>query len=301
MSQAHLPDAWNSLDTQCADGVPFEVIVVDNGSTELPETVCHRAGVRLESEPIPGPGPARNRGANVARAALLAFIDADCVADPNWVRTIVEFMDRNRTVDVVGGDIGILAVDPAQLTSVEAYESIFSYRVRLYVERYGFAATGNMAVRAEVFRAIGPFGGISTMEDTEWGQRASSHGYRFAYLATAKVLTTSCRSFSELCRRWDRHVAHEFRGVRRNPAGILSWVVKSAVVAASPLAEVVSVMRSGRVSGLWTRLGALTCLIRIRQYRAGQMLRLTFKDDATRIVASWNREGSANTKGLDQL
>ena len=153
-----LPDAWTRWIRHGADGVPFEVIVVDNGSTELPETVCHRAGVRLESEPIPGPGPARNCGANVARAALLAFIDADCVADPNWVRTIVEFMDRNRTVDVVGGDIGILAVDPAQLTSVEAYESNLSYRVRLYVERYGFAATGNMAVRAEVFRAMVPSG-----------------------------------------------------------------------------------------------------------------------------------------------
>jgi GT2 family glycosyltransferase len=283
----------DALDSQHRDGIPFEIIVVDNGSTELPETVCSRhPGVRLELEPIPGPGPARNRGAKVARAVLLAFIDADCIADPGWVRAIVEFMDRNDTVDIIGGDIGILAVDAACLTSVEAYESIFSYRAQLYIERYGFAATGNMAVRAEVFRAVGPFGGISTMEDTEWGQRATSCGYRLAYLPTAKVLTASCKSFSELCSRWDRHVAHEFRSVGGNPVSLLSWAAKSAVLAISPLAEVVGVLRSGRISGLGTRLRALTCLTRIRQYRARQMLRLIFRDDAITMVERWNRENS---------
>ena len=56
-----------------------------------------------------------------------------------------------------------------------------------------------------------------------------------AYLAEAKVLTPSCKSFAELALRWDRHVAHEFRNVGRRPAETLLWLVRSSMIAASPL------------------------------------------------------------------
>ncbi|RVI28272.1 glycosyltransferase family 2 protein [Sinorhizobium meliloti] len=47
-----------ALDAQRAEGIPFEIIVVDNGSVEDPEAVCSQVeGVRLEREPNPGPGP----------------------------------------------------------------------------------------------------------------------------------------------------------------------------------------------------------------------------------------------------
>jgi len=282
-----------ALDAQRADGICFEIIVVDNGSADLPVAACLTVpGVRLEREIVPGPGPARNRGAAAAKAGLLAFIDADCVAEPGWVRAIVEFMDDNPEVDFIGGDIGILCVRPPRRTAIEAFESIYSYRARLYVERYGFAATGNMAVRADVFRAVGPFGGISTMEDTEWGVRASAQGRRIAYLPQAKVVTPSCRSFAELRRRWDRHVAHEFHQVRIGSVGLVRWLVVSAMVAASPLVEVVKIARTDRVSGFGERLAALSCLTRIRLYRARRMLELVWRDNAAAMVDSWNRERS---------
>src|SRR5262245_33971788 len=66
-----------------------EIIVVDNGSARLPEAVCSAwPHVRLVSEPVPGPGPARNRGIRDARGDILAFIDADCRADPRWLAEI---------------------------------------------------------------------------------------------------------------------------------------------------------------------------------------------------------------------
>jgi glycosyltransferase involved in cell wall biosynthesis len=44
-----------ALDAQRAEGIPFEIIVVDNGSVEDPEAVCSQVeGVRLEREPNPG-------------------------------------------------------------------------------------------------------------------------------------------------------------------------------------------------------------------------------------------------------
>lgn len=254
-----------ALDAQRRPGVLFEIIVVDNGSRIPPAATCAKfPGITLEREAMPGPGPARNRGVAVAKADLLAFIDADCVAAPGWVQSIVAFMDDHPDIAFLGGDIGILPTRPERLTAIEAYECIFSYRAKLYVERYGFAATGNMAVRADVFRAVGPFGGIATMEDTEWGQRASGRGFRIAYLPEAKVLTPSCKSFSELKRRWDRHISHEFGKVGHHPARILSWLAESALVAVSPPIGLVSIFRSNRVAGLRDRCLAFACLSRIR-------------------------------------
>lgn len=280
-----------SLDAQRGDGLSFEIIVVDNGSVEMPEDAC--AGfrnVRLERQPVPGPGPARNHGAALARSGLLAFIDADCIAMPGWARAIVDFMDRHPDTDLLGGDIGILMTDPQKPTAIESYESIYSYRARLYVEQHGYAATGNMAVRTAVFHAVGPFGGISTMEDTEWGQRATALGHRIAFLPDAKVLTPSCKSFPELARRWDRHVAHEFRKVGVARSARLRWLAGCAFIAASPLAEIFRISRSDRVSGIRNRVFALACVTRIRLYRARLMLDLVRYGHSASLVENWNRE-----------
>lgn len=284
-----------SLETQRHDGIPFEIIVADNGSTRRPETVCAEfTDVRVEIETVPGPGPARNKGAAAARADLLAFIDADCVAEAGWVRAIVDFFDRHPETDFLGGDIRILPANPDRLTSIEAYESVYSYRAQRYVEEYGFAATGNMAVRARVFQAAGPFGGIGSMEDTEWGQRATARGFRIAYLPQALVRTPSCKSFAELARRWDRHVAHEFRNVKESRMGLLRWMIGGAIIAASPAGEAVRLMRTDRLSGLRERWAAFKCLTRVRLYRARRMFGLAFHDNAATLVDSWNRERSGS-------
>ncbi|ARS68820.1 glycosyltransferase family 2 protein [Sinorhizobium meliloti] len=74
-----------ALDARRGEGVPCDIIVVDNDSFEDPVAVCSQVeGVRLEREPNPGPDPARNRGALVAKAELLTFVDADCVVQSSW-------------------------------------------------------------------------------------------------------------------------------------------------------------------------------------------------------------------------
>lgn len=280
-----------ALRAQSGDGIDFEVIVVDNGSRLPPSDICAAFnGTRLEIEPTPGPGPARNRGAQVARSPLLAFIDADCVAQPGWVRAAVEYMEAHPDVDFAGGDIRISCAVPGRMTSIEAYESVFSYRAEYYIRHRGFAATGNMVVRAGVFHAVGPFGGITTMEDTEWGQRATARGCRAGFISAACVCTPSCKSFAELTRRWDRHIAHEFREVGRGSLAIGAWAAKGLAVALSPPREIGRIWRSRRLRGVAQRWAAMKCLTRIRLYRAGKMFSLCFGQDAAALVVAWNRE-----------
>ncbi|MBF0677741.1 MAG: glycosyltransferase family 2 protein [Devosia sp.] len=291
LNEPDLLTCLRSLDRQRADGIPFEILVVDNGSTVLPEgTVSLVPGARLLSQPIPGPGPARNLGAEEAKGDLLLFIDADCIAMPGWLSRIVNYFDEHPDVDVVGGDIRIQPAKASDLTAVEAYESVYSYRARNYVERCGFAATGNMAVRADVFRKVGPFGGIGTMEDTAWGQRATALGHRIAFVEGACVKTPSCRSFAELAKRWDRHVAHEFGSIDKSRLGTARWLAKSAVMALSPLGEIPTILRSNRLETGRERRLCFTCLAQVRLYRAQRMAGLVWRDNAASMVDLWNRE-----------
>ena len=199
--------------------VPDEVVVVDNGSHELPVAVCEATGARLLQEPTPGPGPARNRGAATTTGEVLAFIDADCLADPRWIAAIrAGFADP--AAEILGGDVRIAYTDPERLTLLEAYESIYAYRMDIYIRRDGFTGTGNLAVRRPVLEAVGPFAGLGVAEDIDWGKRATAAGHRITYVPEMRAYHPARTSFSDLLRKWDRHTAHFWAAAQQRPGQI---------------------------------------------------------------------------------
>ncbi len=151
------------------------MIVVDNGSRELPEAICASRGARLLTEAEPGPGPARNRGVTASSGEILAFIDADCLADPGWLAA-AEGVMADPSATILGGDVRIALADPARPTMTEAYESLYAYRMDRYIAREGFTGTGNLVVRRNVLLDVGPFAGIGVAEDRDWGHRRRRRG-----------------------------------------------------------------------------------------------------------------------------
>lgn len=268
---------------------PDEVIVVDNGSATLPRDICAaHTGVTLLHEPTPGPGPARNRGVAQARGTILAFIDADCLADPAWLAEAAAAM-ADPGAEILGGDVRIALADPAQMTMLEAYESIYAYRMDRYIAREGFTGTGNLVVRRDVLDAVGPFAGIGVAEDRDWGQRATGAGHRIRYVAGMKVYHPARKRFSELCQKWDRHMAHDFTRARAQPGGRARFGLKMAAMALSPLAEIPRILTSDRVTGLRARGLAFAGLARIRLYRARKMAWLLAGGDPEELSGRWNR------------
>lgn len=259
---------------RAAGAEDVEVVVVDNGSAHRPTDICGAYPfVRLVDEAEPGPGPARNRGVQVATTPIVAFIDADCVARPGWVREILRHFTSGGTAAVIGGDVRIARVDPAHPTAVEAYESVYGYRMKLYIERDHYTATCNMAVRREDFLAVGGFAGINQAEDVDWGRRATAMGLGILYVPAMTIETPARASFAELARKWDRHIAHDYKEVGTWSAQV-RWTVKSLFLAGSPVFEMFRILSSDRLSGLRERCLALVCLTRIRFYRSRRMLGL---------------------------
>ena len=161
-------------------GAPaFEVVVVDNGSRDGSGEVAaaHPLAPVVVIEPRRGSYAARNAGIQTAVADVIAFIDADCVAAPDWLQRGQRAMEG---APVVAGRVR--PVESAQPTVWERYDRALYLRQRELVSHQGYGATANLWVRREVLDAVGTFDPeLLSSGDLEWGRRAAAAGFAASY------------------------------------------------------------------------------------------------------------------------
>lgn len=265
---------------QSGTRTPDEIIVVDNGSQVLPDVPDD---VTLLQENTPGPGPARNLGVAGSHGDLLAFLDADCVPQHDWLAQAAQAMTGH---DILGGDVRIAYANPDKLTLLEAYESIYAYRIAEYIRRDHFAGTGNLMVKRAVFAAVGPFAGRHIAEDREWGQRATALGIVITYAPQMRVYHAARGTFAEIFQKWDRQLAHDYADLK---GGRLRWLIKACAIGLSPVVELGRIALSDRVSGWGCKMKACAAMCCIRVYRMARMLDLLLRVRPERLAARWNR------------
>ena len=273
-----------------APGQRFEVLVVDNGSREPPEAlVAGFPGMRLVAEATPGPGPARNRGIALAAAPVVAFLDSDCIPDPGWLAALLAGFAADPACMIQGGAVEIFAADPGRPNRAEAFDLVYGIRQEWTIRRHGFAATANLAVRREVFAAVGGFEGLHISEDMEWGMRAKAKGYVTRFNPDAVMRHPARAAMADLRRQWDRHISHHWSMQPKTARGRAEWALRAAAMAASPVAELPRVLASPRLKGPGQKLAALDAVTRMRLYRARRMLAELVDPAARQKSALWNR------------
>ena len=174
-----LPRCLESLSrSEYAD---FEVIVVDDCSTDTTPQIIERYGARYIRTPQNiGPGGARNLGAGHADGDILAFVDADVVLPPNGLCLIAEDFCGDPDLAAVFGSYDD---EPAWTTFVSQYKNLMHH----YVHQTSSASVATFwagcgAVRKSAFDEFGGFDGATytapSIEDIALGLELARHGRR---------------------------------------------------------------------------------------------------------------------------
>jgi glycosyltransferase involved in cell wall biosynthesis len=173
---------------------PFEVVVVEDGSTIDSKQVCDRYSNQLEInyyfKPNSGPGDSRNYGMSKAKGNYFLILDSDCILPSNYLSTVQKALSISYT-DCFGG-------------ADAAHESFtFFQKVVNAVMTNPFSTGGirgrkkgltrfqprsfNMGVSKQLFEATGGFGKIHPGEDPEFVFRAWDLGFNTRFVDGAEV------------------------------------------------------------------------------------------------------------------
>lgn len=139
----------------CQSCLPFEVIVVDDGSCDDTAQIVQKfKSVNYVFQDNAGPAAARNRGAKAAQGEILLFTDSDCVPHSDWIeKIVVGFQQVN--VAAVMGSYGIANPRSLLSTVIQAEIMFRHYQIMPnYPKAFG---SYNVGIRKEVFNAVGGF------------------------------------------------------------------------------------------------------------------------------------------------
>lgn len=171
---------------------PFEIIVVDDGSTDDTARLAEQRAARaLRLEKNIGAAAAKNRGAASARGAILFFTDADIAPRPDAIALIQNAL-RDAATD---GVVGLLDENIPHANWASQYKNLwmnFTYARFVNSERIGLFYTSVAAIQRAKFLDLGGFDenyrGASIAEDTEFGQRAWGAGANIRLESNLRVV-----------------------------------------------------------------------------------------------------------------
>ncbi|MDL2121682.1 MAG: glycosyltransferase [Deltaproteobacteria bacterium] len=190
----------------------YEILIVDNGSTDDTRSVIQKYPVKLLVEQkIKSSYAARNKGVKSASGEVIGFTDADCIPSPDWIEKGVENLLRVPNCGLVAGRINPLFKDPKRPNAVETYESIMHFRQKKYVHSHKYGATANVFTYKKIFDKVGLFNDtLRSGGDNEWGRRVFTYGYRQLYADDTSVAHPVRNSLWNLYRRTVRLVGGNY-------------------------------------------------------------------------------------------
>lgn len=176
---AYLRDLVKCLDAQTIPRDRFEIVIVDNGSTDETPSL----GVTtLRLDENRGPGGGRNAGVAATNADIVVFTDDDCLPSPTWLEHLLPTFDDPDVV-VVQGRVN---PDPATRDQMGP----FDHTISVHGET-PFFETANVAYRRAAFDAVGGFReqtGRAFGEDALLGAAVLERGGKRAYVDVAVVV-----------------------------------------------------------------------------------------------------------------
>ena len=214
---AQLEKCLRSLQDQTLPKEQFEVIVVDNGSTDESRTVAQRFDfVSLLHEQEPGSYAARNRGLASANGDYVAFTDSDCEASPEWLETGLRQAVAIDGLGVLAGHIDLAFEGINTNSAASIYESLFAFDQQRNVA-LGFAVTANWISPRDVLLSAGGFDvSLKSGGDSQLSKQIARDGYKLYYAANVLVRHPARGSTTELFAKKRRILGGNWTMTKRN-------------------------------------------------------------------------------------
>lgn len=202
-----LPDCLESLVQQNSNPNLYEVIIINNNSSDSTDAICQKfiadhAGHHLvyHVETQQGLSYARNAGIKLSNGEILCYIDDDAIAQSNFIEEIIQAFDKNPQMDGMGGKI--LAKFESQIpawhnkfTSPPLFSTHDLGEKEKYYLKSQYPIGCNMAVKRSVIDDIGKFNvklgrtGKKLLggEEKDFFQRMKSKNYKIKYIPSVVV------------------------------------------------------------------------------------------------------------------
>jgi len=198
---ATIAQCLEALNNQSVPRSTYEVIVVDDGSTDDTAVLAARHGALVLCQAHSGPAVARNKGISTAQGAVVLFTDSDCAPAPDWIQEMLDPFADLRIAGVRGVYRTRQRSLVARFVQIE-YEDRYDHAARCkYVD---FIDTYAAGYRYDVLLASGGFDArfpLASVEDQELSFRLSSAGYKMAFNPRAIVYHYHPESWRRYARR----------------------------------------------------------------------------------------------------
>ncbi|MGE3959609.1 MAG: glycosyltransferase [Vicinamibacterales bacterium] len=172
----------------------FEILVVDNGSSDGTPDVVRRYPVRLLHEPVAGACNARNRGIREASGTFIAMTDADCVPSRCWLASLAQASARGDH-DIIAGPLAVLDPDASLFSRYSATIGQYNPERTLAHPSFPYAVTGNVCIRRGLFDEVGLLNpSFPTYDGAEFFWRAAQRGPLRATVARRALVFYRTRS-----------------------------------------------------------------------------------------------------------
>ena len=164
----------------------YEIIVSDSYSDDRTAEIAgkYADSVIFSRKGIWG---GRNGGAEISKGKILVFVDADTSIPPNYLEVVHAVM-KDKTVAALTCGFQFSKSSKKLDAAADLLNDYFAFR---YLMGRGILSGFNLVTTKKVFNRVGGFPN-STLEDSEFGKRASKFG-RIVFLPEPKVVTSSRR------------------------------------------------------------------------------------------------------------
>lgn len=197
--EANIGECLDSLVGQDYSSGTYEIVVVDNGSTDATADIVKEFQnrypfIRIIVEPRRGMAIVRNAGVRASRFPLIAYLDADCVATPHWLRSLVTVYQNGKK-----NDVNVVAVGGQSLIPEESgsFQEALKIALNCYIGSAG-RVTGkchpheryvkdlpslNIIYERSLFDAIGYYNEsiLEAGEDADFSYRIIKRGMKLLY------------------------------------------------------------------------------------------------------------------------